>query len=55
MKDEKVAFVPLTWLQRAAKAAAHKEKIICYSFKTRVTDPISPLANRQSARFVKAA
>lgn len=55
MKREKVAFIPLSWVKKSAAAARYGEKLVCVSFRAVVTDPNRTLANRESARFVKAA
>ena len=51
----KVAFIPLPWVRNAAHFASKGEKMVCFSYPRVITDPRGPLANRQSARLVKAA
>ncbi len=55
---DKVAFIPLDWVRHAAYFASKGEKIVCFSYRRVITDPLAPLtnrANRQSTRLAKAA
>ena len=52
---DKVAFIPLDWVRHAAYFASKGEKMVCFSYRRVITDPLAPLAARQSTRLAKAA